>query len=121
MEIIEDMDSDLDGAVNLEEYLADIVTDEDEENIIEHERNNFSDNLDLDKNGVLDKEEVILNPTHARNPPISIQELMNFNSNRSKVKTTKKSKESYRMSECNFLHMKDLMSINPFSHRGKVF
>ena len=63
MEIIEDMDSDLDGAVNLEEYLADIVTDEDEENIIEHERNNFSDNLDLDKNGVLDKEEVILNPT----------------------------------------------------------
>lgn len=58
MEIIEDMDSDLDGSVNLEEYLADIVTDEDEENIIEHERNNFSDNLDLDKNGVLDKEEV---------------------------------------------------------------
>ena len=76
MEIIEDMDSDLDGSVNLEEYLADIVTDEDEENIIEHERNNFSDNLDLDKNGVLDKEEVILNTTSARNPPITIQELI---------------------------------------------
>ena len=76
MEIIEDMDSDLDGSVNLEEYLADIVTDEDEENIIEHERNNFSDNLDLDKNGVLDKEEVILNSTPARNPPITIQELI---------------------------------------------
>ena len=72
MEIIEDMDSDLDGSVNLEEYLADIVTDEDEENIIEHERNNFSDNLDLDKNGVLDKEEVNINPTPARNPPFTI-------------------------------------------------
>ena len=57
-EIIEDMDSNRDGLVSLEEYIADIINDDDEENIIDSERDNFSNNLDHDKDGVLNRDEV---------------------------------------------------------------
>ena len=57
-EIIEDMDSNRDGVVNLEEYIADIINDDDEANIIESERDNFLNNLDHDKDSVLNRDEV---------------------------------------------------------------
>ena len=57
-EIIEDMDRDNDGLVSLEEYLDDIISEEDEADIKESEKINFQDNLDKDKDGNLDREEV---------------------------------------------------------------
>lgn len=57
-EIIEDMDVDRDGEVDLEEYIADIINDEDEDNVKESEKDNFNNNLDHDKNGKLDRDEV---------------------------------------------------------------
>ena len=57
-EIIEDMDVDRDGEVSLEEYIADIINDEDEDSIKDSERDNFNNNLDHDKNGKLDRDEV---------------------------------------------------------------
>ena len=58
-EIIEDMDVDRDGEVSLEEYIADIINDEDEDSIKDSERDNFNNNLDHDKNGKLDRDEVL--------------------------------------------------------------
>ena len=58
-EIIEDMDVDRDGEVSIEEYIADIINDEDEDSIKDSERDNFNNNLDHDKNGKLDRDEVL--------------------------------------------------------------
>ena len=59
-EIIEDMDVDRDGEVSLDEYIADIINDDDEDSIKDSERDNFNNNLDHDKNGKLDRDEVLL-------------------------------------------------------------
>ena len=59
-EIIEDMDLDRDGYVNLEEYIRDILDDEEHEpELEENEKKNFLENLDKNKDGVLDRKEVI--------------------------------------------------------------
>ena len=59
-EIIEDMDTDHDGEVNIEEYIRDILDDEDyEEGLKEREEINFRENLDKNKDGVMDREEVL--------------------------------------------------------------
>ena len=57
-EIIEDMDVGRDGEVDIEEYIADIINDEDEDDVKDSERDNFNNNLDHDKNGKLDRDEV---------------------------------------------------------------
>ena len=58
-EIIEDMDLDRDGEVSLEEYLADILEDEEEEEeVMASERDNFSQQLDQDGDGRLSRGEV---------------------------------------------------------------
>ena len=57
-EIIEDMDVDLDGQVGMEEYIADIMNEEDDDSIKESERENFTNNLDVDHNGKLSRDEV---------------------------------------------------------------
>ena len=57
-EIIEDMDVDRDGEVGLDEYIADIINDEDEDSIKDSERKNFNNNLDHDKSGKLNRDEV---------------------------------------------------------------
>ena len=57
-EIIEDMDLDRDGEVSLEEYLADILEDEEEEELRASERDNFSQQLDQDGDGRLSRGEV---------------------------------------------------------------
>ena len=57
-EIIEDMDSNRDSFVSLEEYIADIINDDDDDDIIESEKDNFSNNLDHNKDGVLNRDEV---------------------------------------------------------------
>ena len=57
-EIIEDMDVDNDGEVSLVEYIADIIKDEDEDSVKDSERDNFNNNLDHDKSGKLDRDEV---------------------------------------------------------------
>merc|ERR1712096_21579 len=58
-EIIEDMDLDRDGYVNLEEYIRDILDDEEHEpELEENEKKNFMENLDKNKDGVLDRKEV---------------------------------------------------------------
>ena len=57
-EIIEDMDVDRDGEVSLVEYIADIIKDEDEDSVKDSERDNFNNNLDHDKSGKLDRDEV---------------------------------------------------------------
>ena len=62
-EIIEDMDVDRDGEVNLLEYITDIINDEDEDSVKDSERDNFNNNLDLDKNGTLDRDEVCISQT----------------------------------------------------------
>ena len=56
-EIIEDMDLDRDGEVSLEEYLADILEEEEEE-LRASERDNFSQHLDQDGDGRLSRGEV---------------------------------------------------------------
>ena len=59
-EIIEDMDTDHDGEVDIEEYIRDILDDEDyEEGLKEREEINFRENLDKNKDGVMDREEVL--------------------------------------------------------------
>ena len=57
-EIIEDMDVDRDGVVSLGEYIADIFNDEDDDSIKESEKDNFNNNLDHNKDSVLDRDEV---------------------------------------------------------------
>ena len=58
-EIIEDMDLDNDGYVNIDEYIRDILDEEDlEPGLKEREITNFKDNLDLNKDGVMDRQEV---------------------------------------------------------------
>jgi len=58
-EIIEDMDLDNDGHINLDEYIRDILDEEDlEPGLKEREITNFKDNLDLNKDGVMDRQEV---------------------------------------------------------------
>ena len=58
-EIIEDMDLDRDGEVSLEEYLADILEEEEEEDELRaSERDNFSQQLDQDGDGRLSRGEV---------------------------------------------------------------
>ena len=57
-EIIEDMDLDRDGEVSLEEYLADILEEEDEDEVMASERDNFSQQLDQDGDGRLSRGEV---------------------------------------------------------------
>ena len=58
-EIIEDMDLDRDGEVSLEEYLADILEDEEEKDeLMASERDNFSQQLDQDGDGRLSRGEV---------------------------------------------------------------
>ena len=59
-EIIEDMDLDRDGEVSLEEYLADILEEEEEEEaeLMASERDNFSQQLDQDGDGRLSRGEV---------------------------------------------------------------
>ena len=58
-EIIEDMDLDRDGEVSLEEYLADILEDEEEaDELRASERDNFSQQLDQDGDGRLSRGEV---------------------------------------------------------------
>ena len=57
-EIIEDMDVDLDGQVSIEEYIADIINEGDDNTIQESERDNFNNNLDVDQNGQLSRDEV---------------------------------------------------------------
>ena len=57
-EIIEDMDVDLDGQVSIEEYIADIINEGDDNTIQESERDNFNNNLDVDHNGQLSRDEV---------------------------------------------------------------
>ena len=57
-EIIEDMDLDRDGEVSLEEYLADILEDEEAEEVRASERDNFSQHLDQDGDGRLSRGEV---------------------------------------------------------------
>ena len=57
-EIIEDMDLDRDGEVSLEEYLADILEEEEEEEVRASERDNFSQQLDQDGDGRLSRGEV---------------------------------------------------------------
>ena len=53
-EIIEDMDLDHDGQVNLEEYIRDILDGEEhDEELLEREKINFKENLD--KNSYLRK------------------------------------------------------------------
>ena len=59
-EIIEDMDVDGDGEVTLVEYIADIINDQDEDSVKDSERENFNNNLDLDKSGKLDRDEVCI-------------------------------------------------------------
>ena len=59
-EIIEDMDRDNDGVISLEEYVDDIISEEDEPDIKESEKLNFQDNLDKDKDGYLSRDEVQL-------------------------------------------------------------
>ena len=58
-EILEDMDIDKDSKISLEEYITDMVSDDDEETSREMEKDNFRDNIDLDKNGYLDRSEVL--------------------------------------------------------------
>ena len=59
-EIIEDMDLDQDGLVNLEEYIRDILEDEDHEPELQgREEANFKENLDKNKDGIMDRIEVI--------------------------------------------------------------
>ena len=59
-EIIEDMDLDQDGLVNLEEYIRDILEDEDHEPELQgREEANFKENLDKNKDGIMDRNEVI--------------------------------------------------------------
>ena len=65
-EIIEDMDVDRDGEVNLLEYITDIINDEDEDSVKDSERDNFNNNLDLDKNGTLDRDEVCISQTRRK-------------------------------------------------------
>ena len=58
-EIIEDMDLDNDGHVNIDEYIRDILDEEDiEPGLKEREITNFKDNLDLNKDDVMDRQEV---------------------------------------------------------------
>jgi len=57
-EIMEDMDLDLDQRISLEEYITDMVSQQEEESSRESERVNFRDNIDLDQNGYLDRAEV---------------------------------------------------------------
>ena len=57
-EIIEDMDVDLNGQVSIEEYIADIINEGDDNNVQESEQDNFTNNLDVDHNGQLSREEV---------------------------------------------------------------
>ena len=58
-EIVEDMDLDHDGQVNLEEYIRDILEGEEHEgDLLEREKINFKENLDTNKNGVMDRNEV---------------------------------------------------------------
>ena len=57
-EIMEDMDLDKDKRISLEEYIRDMVSDEEEESARESERENFRDNVDLDGDGYLDRNEV---------------------------------------------------------------
>ena len=47
-EIMEDMDLDKDQRISLEEYIRDMVSDQDEESARETEMENFRDNVDLD-------------------------------------------------------------------------
>ena len=58
-EIIEDMDLDNDGHVSIDEYIRDILDEEDlEPGLKDGEISNFKDNLDLNKDGVMDRQEV---------------------------------------------------------------
>jgi len=58
-ELIEDMDLDHDGLVNQEEYIRDIFNEEEHEpELEENEKRNFLENLDFNKDGLLDRNEV---------------------------------------------------------------
>ena len=59
-EIMEDMDLDKDQRISLEEYIRDMVSDQDEESARETEMENFRDNVDLDGDGFLDRNEVFV-------------------------------------------------------------
>ena len=58
-ELMEDMDLDHDQRISLEEYITDMVSQQEEESFRESERVNFRDNIDLDNNGYLDRTEVL--------------------------------------------------------------
>ena len=57
-EIMEDMDLDKDNRISLEEYIRDMVSPQEEESARESERDNFRENVDLDKSGYLERNEV---------------------------------------------------------------
>ena len=59
-EIMEDMDLDKDQRISLEEYIRDMVSDQEEESARETEKENFRENIDLDGDGFLDRNEVFV-------------------------------------------------------------